>query len=365
MDLALQASLAAIADAGLVPAEIDGLACWPGRVVEMPGASPVSAWEIKDALGLNLTWYGGGAEGPAQLSSLLNACAAIAAGYARHVLCFRATTEAPSSNRHAGVRNEAVPRVNGWQQWLLPFDALSTANWVALSAQRHFFDYGTTREQLAWVAINARRNAALNPIAVYKDPLTLDAYLAARFVSSPLCLYDCDVPVNGAVAFVVSAAAPARDRPRPPIWVEAISGALQRSSLWDQGDLTAPAAFDAAKHLWNMTDLKPGNVDVAQLYDGFSIVTLNWLEALGFCGRGESGTFVEGGRRIALDGALPLNTSGGQLSGGRLHGLGLLHEAVTQLRGDAGARQIARPARVAAVANGAGPLASCALLVRD
>jgi len=124
------------------------------------------------------------------------------------------------------------------------------------------------------------------------------------------------------------------------------------------------AAQGAASHLWSRTELKPGDVDIAQLYDGFSILALAWLEALGMCGRGEGGAYVEGGERIALTGELPLNTAGGQLSGGRLHGFGLLHEAVVQLRGGAGARQVAG-AEVVVVANGGGPIAGVALLTAD
>src|SRR5690606_21412551 len=117
--------------------------------------------------------------------------------------------------------------------------------------------------------------------------------------------------------------------------------------------------------LWSRTDLRPGDVQVAELYDGFSFLALAWLEALGFCGRGESGAFVAGGQRIARDGELPLNTHGGQLSGGRLHGYGFLHEAAVQLRGEGGARQVPGAPRVAVVAAGGGPLAGCMLLVRD
>ena len=122
-------------------------------------------------------------------------------------------------------------------------------------------------------------------------------------------------------------------------------------------------ARDAAEHLWSRTDLGPADVDVAELYDGFSFLAMVWLEALGFCGRGESGPFVEGGRRIARDGELPLNTDGGQLSAGRLHGFGLLHEACVQLRGAGGERQAGSP-QVAVVANGGGPVAGCVLLTR-
>ena len=141
---------------------------------------------------------------------------------------------------------------------------------------------------------------------------------------------------------------------------------LQGPTGWDQyEDLTLGATGYAGRRLWSRTDLKPKDVDVAELYDGFSYLTLQWLEGLGFCARGEAGAFIEGGKRIALDGELPLNTNGGQLSGGRLHGLGLFHEAVVQLRGRGGDRQVKGGPKVAVVANGGGPLAGCALLRRD
>jgi len=122
------------------------------------------------------------------------------------------------------------------------------------------------------------------------------------------------------------------------------------------------AARDAAQMLWSRTDLKPKDVDIAELYDGFSFITMAWLEALGFCGHGEGGPFIEGGQRIALEGELPLNTNGGQLSAGRMHGFGFLHEACTQLRGKAGERQVKNDPQVAVVGAGGGPLASCLLL---
>jgi acetyl-CoA acetyltransferase len=144
----------------------------------------------------------------------------------------------------------------------------------------------------------------------------------------------------------------------------AISGALAGRPSWDQfDDLTTMAARDAGAHLWTRTDLTPADVDVAELYDGFSFLTMTWLEALGFCGKGESGPFIEGGGRIALEGELPVNTHGGQLSAGRLHGFGFVHEACVQLRGDGGERQVPG-AEVAVVANGGGPIAGAMLLTR-
>ena len=151
---------------------------------------------------------------------------------------------------------------------------------------------------------------------------------------------------------------------------DAVGTALRGRPSWDQfDDMTTMAARDVGAQLWTRTDLTPADVDVAELYDGFSFLAMCWLEALGFCGRGESGPFVEGGARIALDGELPLNTHGGQLSAGRLHGFGFVHEAVLQLRGEAGDRQVrparGRPVEVAAVANGGGPVAGAMLLTRE
>ena len=232
-------------------------------------------------------------------------------------------------------------------------------------ATRHMHEFGTTREQIAAIALNARRNAQRNPKAVLQGDLTMDDYLSSKMISDPLCLFDCDIAVDGVTVLVVSTADYAPDVPTTPIRVEAVGSALQGRASWDQWeDMTQTGAAGAGEHLWSRTDLKPADVDVANLYDGFSILTLFWLEGMGFCGKGESGPFVEGGKRIALDGELPLATSGGQLSAGRLHGFGHLYEACLQLRGQAEDRQV-KGAKVAATSAGAGPLASCLLLRTD
>ena len=187
-------------------------------------------------------------------------------------------------------------RASGFMQWTLPFGAPSAANWIGMMAQRHFHEFGTTREQLAQIALNARRNAARNPNAIYRDPMTLDDYLGVRMVSTPLCLYDCDVPADGSTAVIVSRADAAPDLRRPPVRIEAMGTALRGRPSWDQfDDLTTMAVRDAAAMMWERTDLRPADVDVAELYDGFSFITLCWLEALGFCGHGEGGPFIEGG----------------------------------------------------------------------
>ena len=217
---------------------------------------------------------------------------------------------------------------------LLAAHAYSAANWLALHARRHMHQYGTTKEQLGWLAINSRRNAELNPLATYRDPLSMADYLSARMISDPFGLLDCDVPVDGSVAFVVSTADAAADCDHP-VRVGACGGSVGLGG-WDQrSDYPKMASTDAAAEMWCRTDLGPADVDIAELYDGFTFLTLAWLEALGFCGDGEAGPFVEGAARIALDGELPLNTYGGQLSAGRMHGYWVLHEACLQLRGEA------------------------------
>jgi acetyl-CoA acetyltransferase len=366
LDLTLDAVLAAIADAGIDRSEIDGISSWPGFKADSPGFSPVAIGTLQNALGLKLNWYNAGSEGT-QMSAVLNACMAVASGQAKHVLCFRTVTETSGT---PGARPSLIgggkDRISGFGEYQLPFLAPSGANWIGLIASRYFHEFGVKREQLAQVAINARRNASLNPNAVYREPITMDDYLSARMISTPLCLFDCDVPVDGSIAIIVSHKNTVPDLKSTPIYVEAISGALTTPDTWDQlDDLTRFAAEGCGARLWSRTDLKPKDVDVAELYDGFSILSLLWLEGLGFCGRGEAAAFVEGGQRIALDGELPMATGGGQLSAGRLHGMIHIVEAVTQLRGDGGARQVLGQPRVAVASNGGGPIAGAILLRRD
>ena len=369
--LTVEAVLRAIGDAGLTREDIDGVATYPGNMDVPPGFSGAGVTELQDALRLDLRWFAGGLEAPGQLGSVVNAALAVAAGLANHVVCFRTVTEA-SAQGDRGRSSVTVGggggggrgvRLGGFMQWRLPYGAPSAANWIGMMAMRHFHEFGTTRRQLGQIALNARRNAALNPHAIYTEPMTMDDYLGVRMISEPLCLYDCDVPADGSTAVIVSRADAAPDLRRAPVGIEAVGTAIRGRPSWDQwDDLTTMACRDAAAMLWERTDLTPADVDIAELYDGFSFITLAWLEALGFCGHGEGGPFVEGGTRIARDGELPLNTHGGQLSAGRLHGYGFLHEACLQLWGEAGARQVPRRPEVAVAAAGGGPLAGCLLL---
>jgi acetyl-CoA acetyltransferase len=367
LGLTLEACLAAIADAGLRPKDIDGLSTYPGLTMGTPaGFTGAGAVDVHDALRLELSWFDSGIETSGQLGSVVKACMAVACGLATHVLCFRSVWEGTAQGRggRQGI-GSGVPKASGPMQWSLPFSAVSAAIWIAMYAQLHFHRYGTTREQLAWIALNGRRHAALNPVAIYREPMTIEDYFAARMITTPFCLFDCDVPCDGATAVVVSRLEAARDLRRPPIRVEAVGTALRGRPSWDQfDDLTTMANRDAARHLWSRTDLQPTDVDVAEIYDGFSFLTLSWIEALGFCPVGEGGRFIEGGARIALGGELPLNTHGGQLSAGRLHGYGFLHEACVQLWGDGGARQVAGAPSVAVAAAGGGNTCGCMLLTR-
>ncbi|MER5901775.1 OB-fold domain-containing protein [Streptomyces mirabilis] len=350
LSLTVRACERAVADAGLTLDDIDGLATYPGAGA-YGGFAEGGITALEDALGIRPTWYNGGAETFGPGGSLIAAMLAVAGGLARHVLCFRTVWEASYGEliRRGRITREAGRRVTGWQK---PFGAISAAHTLAQNAQRHFHRYGTSRETLGWIALNQRANAALNPTAIYRDPMTMDDYLSARTVTTPFGLYDCDVPCDGSVAVIVSAVDAARDLAKPPVLVEAVGTQIMERLEWDQSSLThEPQVLGQAAHLWTRTSLRPSDVDVAQLYDGFTFNCLSWIEGLGFCGIGEAKDFLDGGKNIARDGLLPLNTHGGQLSHGRTHGLGLVHEAVTQVRGEAGARQV-DGARVAVTSTG-------------
>jgi len=364
-DLTLEACVRAVADAGLTIDDIDGIATYPGPTSPGPGFSGAGAMQVHDALGLRTRWHLGTAETAGQLGPIMNACLAVAAGVANHVVCFRSVWE--STAQAGGTRADSLSRMpsraSGFMEWTAPFAAMSAANWVALMASRYQHQHGLTREQLAQIALTCRRNASLNPNSVYRTPLTMDGYLAARMISTPLCLYDCDVPADGAVAVIVSRREAAAGLARSPITVEAFGAGLAERHTWDQrADLTTMGAHDAAASMWDMTTLTPADVDTMQLYDGFSYLTLQWIEALGFCARGDAGRYIEGGERIALEGERPLNTQGGQLSGGRLHGVGFLHEACVQLWREGGDRQIRKDVRFAVAGAGGGPIAGCILV---
>lgn len=360
--LTLDAVREALEDAGLAIDQIDGVSTYPGRTPSLLGFSPVGADELIDALGIRATWYSGGGEISSQLGALVAAAMAVRTGQARHVLCYRTVYEAAAMSRPDEYPMPRRDRVDSYTQWLAPFNAMSAANWVAQYAMRHVKRYGLTREQLAQIALTDRANASRNPRALFGEPLTMDEYLAARMVSSPLCLFDCDRYTDASTVLIVSAGEALDEVSCTPVRIAAMAGSVERHS-WDQAEWMA--SYPTGADLWKQTDYKPSDVATVQLYDGFSFLAITWLEALGFCEIGEGGRFIEGGGRIALDGELPLNTFGGQIGAGRLHGFGFAHESVVQLRGRGGERQIPGDPRVAIATSGGGPLATALLLARD
>jgi acetyl-CoA acetyltransferase/uncharacterized OB-fold protein len=361
LSLTIDACLAAVADAGLRLEDIDGLSTYPGAGGMGMSEGGVSA--VEDALRLHPTWINGGGDLPGPGGSVIAAMLAVASGLCRHVLCFRTVWESTFAALRLGGGGGG--RASGWMQWRAPFGALSAANWIGMNANQYLHRYGASREVLGWIAVNGRTNAARNPAAIYRDPMTMDDYFAARPITTPFGLYDCDVPCDASIAVVVSDASLAGDLPKPAVRVAAVGTQILERPSWEQGTIThEPQVLGQSAHLWTRTDLRPDDVDVALLYDGFTFNAISWLEGLGFCGFGEAKDWLDGGRRIAQDGDLPVNPHGGQLSEGRTHGYGFLYEAVTQLRGEAGERQVA-DAATAVVTSGGGTPSGVLLLQRD
>jgi acetyl-CoA acetyltransferase len=327
------------------------------------GFSPVGVEDVVEACGLKTRWHAGTAEATAQLGAIADAAAAVRAGLARHIICFRTVYEAA-----ALARPEEFPPlerrkdITGNSQWVSPFGAFSAACWTAQFATRHMKRYGMTREQLAQVAINDHRNAMLNPRAIVKEPLTMDKYMDARMISTPFCLYDCDRFTDVSTVVIVSASDALDEIKSKPVRIAASAGSSERYS-WDQAEWAA--AYPTGRDLWLNTDYTVRDLDMVQLYDGFAFQPITWLEGLGVCEVGEGHKFIEGGTRIALDGELPMNTGGGQLGWGRLHGFGYAYESVVQLRGEGGQRQVKGEPKLAVATSGGGPMAAALLLARD
>lgn len=362
LGLTIDAVQAALDNAGLTRDQIDGVATYPGKVPAYLGFSPVGSDELIEAMGLRTTWHLGGGEMTAQLGAIATAAMAVKAGAARHVICFRTVYEAGAMARPDEYPMPKRDRVSGLSQWTAPFNAISAATWTAMYANRHMHKYGLTKEQLGHIVINDHANASLNPSALVKKPLSMDDYLSARQITTPFGLYDCDRFSDASTVVIVSAGDAIDEVRCTPVRIAATSGSVERYS-WDQPDLAS--SYPTGRDLWKNTDYRPKDVDTVQLYDGFSFLPITWLEGLGFCELGEGGEFLDGGRRIALDGELPMNTGGGQLGWGRLHGFGFAYEAVLQLRGEGGQRQIAGDPRVAVATSGGGPMAAALLLTKD
>jgi acetyl-CoA acetyltransferase/uncharacterized OB-fold protein len=344
LSLTVDACLQAVADAGLTPGDIDGLSTYPGMAGM--GMSEGGVTAVEEALRLHPTWINGGGDLPGPGGAVIAALLAVAGGLCRHVLCFRTVWE--STFAQLRPRGGFGARASDWMQWRLPFGAMSAAHWIGMNANQYLHRYGATRALLGTIALNGRTNAARNPAAIYRDPMTMDDYLSARPITTPFGLYDCDVPCDASIAVVVSDASVAGDLPKPAVRIEAVGTQILERVSWDQGTIThEPQVLGQAAHLWSRTSLRPDDVDVALVYDGFTFNAISWLEALGFCELGEAKDWIDGG----------------QLSEGRTHGFGFLYEAVAQLRHQAGARQVAG-ATTAVVTSGGGTPSGVLLLQR-
>ena len=361
IELTIDAVERALADAKLTAHDIDGVATWPGSVLMTPGASGPSIAAVQDTMRLELSWYCAGNEQPGgPFGAIVNAALAVAAGMCSHVLVFRTLTEGSSRRPAPPFRwyDELGPEgVGGSLEWLLPYGAASAAHWLAPYATRYLHAYGKDRSDLYAVAANARLHAGANPDAIYAEPLSLDAYLGARQVVWPLCLYDCDVPVDASSAVIVSAATACNDLARA-VRIESVGSALHGRPYYEHwSDLTTMASSDACRALWGETDLTPAEVDVAGLYDGFSILAPLWAEAAGLCARGEGLPFFAAAARG--EAGILVNSDGGQLTAGRLHGMGLLQEVCRCLRGE---HPTAAAGEVGLATLGGGPVAAAILL---
>jgi acetyl-CoA acetyltransferase len=353
--LAVDACRAAIADAGLAAGQIDGVATYPespfAGAGNRDGEDVVSVnWVMNHlALARDLKWYAQIETGMIA-SPIIEAVNALIAGACEYVLVWRALHR-PRSRAGAGSGRGGPLRAAGDAQFLAPYGGSSIVQTHALAWQRYMHRYGATREALAALALNSRHNANLNSRAFFfKEPLTRSDYFNARWIAEPLCLFDCDVPVDGCVALIVTTAERARDLPHPPAYIAGYgqNTASRRTLLYYTLDDYMACGASLANKLWHSAGLGPHDMDAAQLYDGFNPSTLYWLEAAGFCAEGEGGEFVRDGR-IAIEGELPVNTFGGSLSEGRLHGMGHIAEAVRQVTGRAEQRQIPGASAVCAI----------------
>ncbi len=352
-ELAVEACLMAAADAGMDPADIDGINTqvhhWP----------PPSTAEIVRGIGMReVNWQREGGLGilPAGI-----AAQALDEGKCKAILvCKIMNTIAPVTTPQI---DPETGRIGGWQQFEVPYGLGYSMQRIGLRARAYMHRYGVTEEQVGWVCITERQHALMNPWAVMKKPLTMEDYLSSRWIAEPVRLLDCDMPVNGAFAFLMTTEDIAKDLKWPPVYLQAWA-----PQVTDYPDHLQPEILQGmspfAETLYRDAGLGPADMDVWFMYDGFSFFVLHWMENLGLVPRGEAGRYVDGGTRIRFDGEHPLNPHGGQLSEGRLHGHGHVLEAVQQLRGNAGPRQ-AKKANTAIISSVFPDTGAAGILVRD
>lgn len=335
MTLLARAAHAAVADAGLTMQDIDGLATCSVN-------STMWTMPVIEHLGINPTYVDGTMVGGSSfIAHLLPAIRALDAGQCNAVLiCYGSAQRSAAFGRKESV---AARRFMDPQPYEHPYDPVLPVTAYALAAARHMHEFGTTREQLAEVAVAARAWAQQNPEAFMRDALSIEDVLSARTIASPLGVRDCCLVTDGAGAIVLTRADRARDLPQAPVYVLGNATAIWNRQISSMPDLTTTSAAQSGAQAFAMAGLSARDMDMAQVYDAFTINTILFLEDLGFCAKGEGGAFVQNGA-IAPGGRLAVNTNGGGLSCVHpgMYGIFTLIEAVRQLRGQAGQRQLQR-----------------------
>jgi acetyl-CoA acetyltransferase len=346
--LALDTARAAIADAGLHADQIDGFttgALFPtaGAHSVEDGVSMVTSQWLAEHLGINPR-FSSGFQGWGQLSgSVMLAANAIASGSADYVLVHRALHN-PAGRYHANPMREA----RGPAQWTAPQGYFGPLTTIALPYNEYLQRYGAARETMAGVVVEARANGARLPWSYWwQRPLSTEEYLEAPLLAEPICRFDCDLPIDGVAAFIFTSAERAADLPHRPVYVAGFAQASPRIRRlpvhWPLDDIME-GGRTTAERLWAQSGLSRDDIDLPQLYDGFSPFIYFWLEALGYCPEGEAHRLVADGGIDAARGGLPVLSGGGALGNGRMHGVPQMLECYLQLSGRAGDRQ--RPARV-------------------
>jgi len=343
-ELHYQGATRALADAGLTKDDVDGyMSCGTGTL------APV---EVTEYLGLRPTWADSTQVGGSSWEFMAeHAMAAIAEGLAEVVvLSYGSTTRADLKRRLRSANLAFSSR--GPSQFDAPWGHTLIAKY-AMVARRHMYEFGTTIEQLAEIAVSARHNASLNPLAYYRDPITIDDVLGERMVADPFTKLHCCIRSDGGGAVVLTSEERARDCARKPVWVLGTGEALSHVTMSEWDDFTSSPCEASGRLAFGRAGVTPADIDVCQLYDAFTSMVLLTLEGLGFCKKGDGGSFVEGGN-LRVGGALPTNTDGGGLSSCHpgMRGMFLLVEATKQLRGECGERQV--PGARLACVNGTG-----------
>ncbi|MEW1973850.1 acetyl-CoA acetyltransferase [Microbacterium profundi] len=329
LDLIGQATVRALADAGLEKSDIDGLFCHSAFF-------PLPVTTAAEYLGIRPRFSDGTAMGGSSfVTHLWHATAAIEAGLCEVALVVYGSTQ---RSQGGGLVSSGAPLTRSWEA---PYRPRMPSSAYAMAAARHMYEFGTTREQLAEVAVAARQWAQLNPIAFEQGDLSIEDVINARMVSTPLTVRDCCLLTDGGGAVIVTSAERAKTLKKPPVFILGAGDATWHMNISQMPDLTTTAAVESGRRAFEIAGYSPRDVDVVQVYDAFTINTILFLEDLGFCEKGEGGSFVADGN-IAPGGGLPVNTNGGGLSYCHpgMYGLLMIIEAVRQIRGETGDRQI-------------------------